>query len=215
MDLAKIEKINALQVVAKEMQIKKFETMKADFPKYMKRRQKEFAKQLKAYIDENGYEGEYVPSENTIPLLEITEFAFKPLIKSLCFIPSYSASEMQVAFEYYKKITYQLNKLAVYPPKVADICSMLDISMATFENYRVRSSDEYMREVCNKIVDFCVKTIDDAGFSNKANTGYAIFHQKALNKLRDNDPVKHNTLIQNNGFMSEQQLKEFENKFDT
>ena len=94
---------------------------------------------------------------------------------------------------------------------------MVNISKSTFEKYQTTSSDENMREVCNKVQDYCVARTADSAFSSrdKAFVTFSIFHQKASNKQRDNDPVQNNTYIQNNTIMTDEMFRDMDSKYSS
>ena len=129
--------------------------------------------------------------------------------------PSYSADEIALAFDFYVECSLKLNETSYYVPKVEDFCRLINVSQYTFENYRKNSSDENMREVCNKIIDWCSARLADIAFSSKdkAIITYGIFHQKASNNKRDNDPIQNNTYIQNNNIMTDEEFSDLASKF--
>ena len=189
-------------------QMQKLESMKKSLPRYIKKRQKQFALELQPYLNES-----FMPEPDKIPLLDITENVFKPIIKVAgAFSPTYSADEMALAFDFYVDCVKKLNKISAYTPKIEDFCRLINISKNAFGRYQRNSPDENMREMCDKIQDYCVARTADGAFTGRLDNKYAMFHQKASNNQRDNDPVQNNFLIQNNTIMSEEEFKELANK---
>lgn len=209
------EKRNQIVIKTSDYQVKKLEQMKRGLKRYINKRRKLFAEEWADFKEKNTMDGELIPSMDKIPMNEIIEHTFAPLIKIAGCSPSYSADELSIAFDFYIECSQELNKTAYYVPKIEDFCRMVNISRATFEKYQTLSSDENMREVCNKIQDYCVARTADGAFSSKdkAIVTYSIFHQKASNKQRDNDPVQNNTFIQNNTIMSDEMFKDMDSKY--
>lgn len=211
------EERNLVVTKTSEYQVQKLEQMKKGLKRYIKKRKKAFAEEWTKFKEENTMDGQLIPVIDKIPMNEIIEHTFAPLIKVAGFSPSYSADELALAFDFYVQCSQELNKTSYYVPKIEDFCRMVNISKSTFEKYQTTSSDENMREVCNKVQDYCVARTADGAFSSKdkAIVTYSIFHQKASNKQRDNDPVQNNTFIQNNTIMSDEQFNDLSSKYQT
>lgn len=206
---------NEIVIDTTEYQIQKLEQMKKGLKRYINKRKKSFAEEWVKFKEENTMDGQMIPVTDRIPMLNIIEHTFAPLIKVAGFSPAYSADEVALAFDFYVQCSQEINKTSYYFPKIEDFCRLLNISKATFEKYQTSSSDENMREVCNKVQDYCVARTADGAFSSKdkALVTYSIFHQKASNKQRDNDPVQNNTYIQNNTIMTDEMFKELDSKY--
>lgn len=202
-------KRNQVALQAKDYQLAKLDEMVKKFPKFLNKRTKEFSKELQAYIEELPVEEE----KETIPLFELTQHAFKPLVKASGFTPLYSASEMSIAYDYYMYCTEQLNKYSTYIPKIEDFCRLMGISTDRFTDYMTSSSDENMREICKQILNYCTAVLADAGLSNRVDKIYAIFHQKSSNKQRDNDPVQFNNFTQNNTVLTPDEFNELAKRY--
>lgn len=187
----------------------KLQEMKTKLPRYINKRKKEFVKEFQEYKDKNSFDGQYFPEERKIPMFKVIQHTFRPLIKVAGLSPVYSADELSVAFDFYVDCVEKLNETAPYPPKIEDFCRMINISRKTFDRYQNSSSDENMRNVCDKIQDYCVARITDGAFSGEFEKIYAMFHQKSSNKQRDNDPVQNNIMVQNNTIMSDDQYRDF------
>lgn len=204
---------NMVVLAQQQYELAEIEKMKEKLPSYIKTRKRKFAKEFKQYVDENSSGGAYFSDETKIPMYKIINHTFEPLVKSNGICPNYSANELSVAFDFYKDVAEQMNDKDVYTPKIEDFCALLNISKDKFTKMQSTSSDEQIREVCNRIQDFCVARIADGAFSGRLEKNYAIFHQKSSNKQRDNDPVQNNTFIQHNTVMSDEKIAELYNKF--
>lgn len=206
---------NEIVIDTTEYQIQKLEQMKKGLKRYINKRRKSFAEEWLQFKEENTMDGQMMPVIDRVPMSEIIEHTFSPLIKVAGCSPAYSADEIALAFDFYVECSNELMKTSYYIPKPEDFCRMINISKATLEKYQTSSSDENMREVCNKIQDYCVARTADTAFASKdkALVTYSIFHQKASNKQRDNDPVQNNTYIQNNTIMTDEMFKELDSKY--
>lgn len=205
---------NEVAAYSRDMQVDMLDKMLSEFPAYLDERSKEFSKELAEYIDNHSESGSYLPEDATrIPLLQITQHAFKPVIKVAGISPKYSADQLAIAFDYFAQCTLKLNEYYIYIPKIADFCRMLNISTNKFKDYKTTSSSEEMREICYMIEDFCSSIVDDAAFNSRIEKTYAIFHQKFSNSRRDNDPVVNNNFVQNNNIMSEKEMADVMKKY--
>ena len=196
-----------------EYQLMKLDSMKRQLPRYIKKRRKQFAVELSEYMDKNSFDGNYMQEPDKIPLFDLIENVFKPIIKVAgAYSPAYTADELALAFDFYVECVKKLNEISAYTPKIEDFCRMINISKSAFNRYQRNSSDENMRELCEKIQDYCVAKIADGALTGRLEKVYSIFHQKSSNNQRDNEPVQNNFLIQNNTIMSDEQFKELANK---
>lgn len=211
----KVNKNNDIVIKTTKYQMTKLDEMKKGLDKYIEERKEKFAKEYQKFIEDNTMDNQLLPVQDKFVLSDIIEHTFSPIIKVAGITPSYSADEMALAFDYYCECSLKLNSTTYYVPKIEDFCRLLNISTRTFEKYRTTSSDENMRETCNKIMNWCSAKLADIAFSSKDKNivTYAIFHQRASNNLRDNDPVQQNTFIQNNNIMSDEQFSNLANKF--
>lgn len=212
--MATLEQHN--EIVSRERDFAKLRLQqeKSNLKKYIRKRQKEFAGKFQEYIDRNSVDDQFLPSEDTLPLYEVVASTFRPLIKVYGVMPSYSAEELAVAFEFYKKVSIQINDTIKYIPKKEDFCALLDISTTTFANYLKDANDPEKRDVCQKVIDFCGARTADGALMGDVEKTYAIFHQRASNNLRDNDPIQQNNFIQSNTIVSDEQLKDLLDKFN-
>ena len=201
-----------LIVSTTQYQAQKLSEMKEKLPKYIKKRKKQFLKEFADYKDKNTIDGNFIPEDNKIPMYNIIQNTFSPLISYGSISPSYNADEMWLAFEFYRECAKKLNETTIYVAKIEDFCSLINISKNTFDKYQTSSNDENMRDVCDKIQNYCVARTADGAFVGYLDKVYSIFHQKSSNKQRDNEPIQNNILVQNNTIMSEDQFKELASK---
>lgn len=205
---------NELMLSTTQYQLQKLDEMKKYLPKYIKKRKKEFQKELQSYIEFNSVDGNFIPDNNRIPMFNVIQHTFSPLIDVGGISPRYNADEMAMAFEFYKQCTERLNQETIYTPKIEDFCSMLNISRKSFDKIQLNSSDENMRDLCDKIQDYCTAKTADGAFAGILDRVYSIFHQKSSNKQRDNEPIQNNIMIQNNTIMNDDQFKELASKYN-
>lgn len=208
-----VDENNAIVEDTKKYQLQKLQEMKQKLPKFINTRKKAFALEYKEYTQKQSSEDESFEGQGKIPMFKLIQHTFRPLIKCAGCSPAYSADEISIAFDFYKNCTETLNESGVYIPKIEDFCSLINISKSTFNQYQTNSTDQEMREVCNKIQDYCVARLADSAFFGATDKVYSIFHQKASNKQRDNDPIVNATYVQNNTIMTDEQYRELASKF--
>lgn len=211
-DKLKIQEVverNDLFVEQSRFQELKLQEMKEKLPKYINKRRKEFAKEFQEYKEKNSFDGQFFPEERKIPMFKVIQHTFRPLIKVAGLSPVYSADEIAIAFDFFVDCVEELNETCPFVPKIEDFTRMINISKKTFERYQNSSSDENMRNICDKIQDYLVARLADGAFSGQVDRLYAMFHQKSSNKQRDNDPVQNNIMVQNNTIMSDDQYRDF------
>ena len=208
---------NEIVMKTTEYQIQKLDQMRKGLKRYINKRKKDFLKEFELFQENQTLDGEYISSPEKNAMNSLIEHTFAPIIKVASHSPTYSADEIALAFDFYIECSEKLNKTAYYVAKIEDFCRMINISKNMFERYQTTSTDENMREICNKIQDYCVARTADSAFSSKdkAMVTYSIFHQKASNKQRDNDPVQNNTYIQNNTIMTDELFNDLSNKYQT
>lgn len=215
--LEKAEERNLVVTQTTDYQIQKLDSMKKGFKRYLNKRKKDFAIEYQQFVENNTMDGNLIPVIDKVPMALIIEHTFAPLIRVAGVSPTYSADEMAIGFEFYVKCSQSLNELSYYIPKIEDFCRLMNISRNTFDRWQSTSADENMREVCNKIQDYCVARTTDSAFSSKdkAVVTYSIFHQKSSNKQQDNVPIQNNTYIQNNTIMSNEDFNELASKYSS
>lgn len=214
-DSETVEERNIIATKTSEYQIQKLEQMKKGLKRYINKRRKAFAEEWIRFKEDNTMDGQIVPSMDRVPMATIIEHTFAPLIKVAGFSPAYSADELSIAFDFYIECSQELNKTAYYIPKIEDFCRLANISKSTFESYQTSSSDSNMREVCNKIQDYCVARTADMALASrdKAIVTYSIYHQKSSNKQSENVPVQINNYTQNNTIMTDEMFKDMDSKY--
>ena len=197
-------------------QIQKIEKMKKQLPKYLTARAKQFAEEFDKYVQKNSMAGEFMPEDGAkIPLLELSNHTFKPIIKVAGVIPQYSADELALGYDFFVDCTEKLNKTVAYIPTVEDFCRLMNMSTSKFKEYKTASTDESVREICTQVEDYCYAVSIRAGFSGLAEKTLTIFHNKASNSRRDNDPIQNNTFVQSNTVLNESEFNELARKFRT
>lgn len=195
-------------------QMQKIEKMKKKLPKYITDRAKQFAEEFNEYIENNSASGEFMPEDGTkIPLLELANHTFKPLIKVAGVIPLYSADELALGYDFFVDCTEKLNKTVAYIPTVEDYCRLMNMSTSKFKEYKTTSTDESIREICTQVEDYCYAVSIRAGFAGLTEKTLTIFHNKASNARRDNDPIQNNTFIQNKTVLADSEFNELARKF--
>ena len=211
----KTEERNLVVTQTSEYQLQKLDKMKKGFKKYLNKRKREFAVEFEQFCKDNTMDGNLIPVIDKVPMAMLIEHTFAPVIKVAGFSPAYSADEMAVGFDFYINCSQTLNEVSYYVPKIEDFCRFMNISRNTFDRWQSTSSDENMREVCNKIQDYCVARATDGAFASrdKSVVMYTMFHQKSSNKQQDNPPVQNNTYIQNNTIMSNEDFNELASKY--
>lgn len=190
------------------------EKKKADLPKFIRKRKKEFVKELEAYNIARTDESEEVTiADKTIPMLELVENCFAPFIKVAGVAPQFSPKDLSVIFDYYKECIKEMNKTQIVPPTKEMFCSLCGISTERFSEYKNGSSPE-MREICLRVEDFIANYLSVSGLTRKTDTVTGIFIQKSsLGRKEDNGPqqvTNNNTLI-----LSDNEFAELLSKYST
>lgn len=204
------KKRNQIVTMTTDYQIKKIEKMSRQLPKFLEKRAKQFAEEYNEFLDT-----EMIDDPTRLPLAQITEHTFQPLIKVAGITPLYSADQLALAYDFYRDCSLKLNQTGLYIPKKQDYCRLLGISTDRFEEMKNTSSDENVREVCKQVEDYCVAILADAALNERVEKVYAMFHQKSSNKQRDNDPVQNNTFIANQTILSESQFNDLARKYQS
>lgn len=190
------------------------EKKKAELPKFIRKRKKEFVKELEVYkIAQTTEDDEVIIADKTIPMLELVDNCFAPFIKDAGIAPQYSAKELSVIFDYYKECIKEMNKYQIVPPTKEMFCSLCGISTELFTKYKNGSSPE-VREVCLRVEDFIANYLSVSGLTRKTDTVTGIFIQKSsLGRKEETGPqqvTNNNTLI-----LSDTEFAELLNKYST
>ena len=185
---------------------------KRQLPRYIKKRKKEFLKELQVYGIAKEDEDESVQILNkTLPMVELSDFCFAPFIKSAGIAPQYSASELDIIFDYYKQCIKDMNKVEIFPPNKEQFCQLCGISTELFTQYKNGSSPE-IREVLLRVEDYIANYLNVGGLTRKTDAVTGIFIQKSsLGRKEASEP---NVQINNNNLvLSDQEFAELMAKY--
>lgn len=85
----------------------------------------------------------------------ISNYFFKSINPMSNVEPKYSAEKLSIVFEYFCYVLGEINiSIGNYMPTITTFCRFAGITKQTFDRYKV-SNDESMRNVCEKINDYC------------------------------------------------------------
>ena len=181
------------------------EKQKADLPKFIKKRKRQFIKALEEYdiIQVPKYilaeSGEKVFVQNkTLSMYDIEELCFAPLIKfTNGMTVDYTPDEMATMFDYFKICIKEMNKVELVPPTKEMFCSLCGFSTKRFTQFKAQSSE--MAEVMAQIEDFIANFLNMSGLTRKTDAVTGIFIQKSsLGRKEDDGPqqvTNNNTLV--------------------
>lgn len=142
----------------------------------------EYAKENKMACkwDKDGYPVDYTVE---IKPIVINNYFFKSIVPLGSKIPTYSAEQIAMAFDYYMDIITNINvHIGNYPTSLTTFCKFLGISMATLRNYR-NSEDMDMRNIIEKIYDQIGEenlTMSQMGVAKEKST---LFRLKTQNEI--------------------------------
>lgn len=195
------------------------EKQRAELPKFIKKRKKQFIKQLEEYNiiqeqknDEEGSTG-VVIANKTLPMYELTEMCFAPFIKNVGGIAiQYSPDEMQIMFEYFKDCVKEMNKYELVPPNKEMFCSICGFSTEKFSELKSQSPE--MREILLRIEDYIANYLNISGLTRKTDTVTGIFIQKSsLGRREATEPQQ---VVNNNILaLSDSEFAELLSKYPT
>ena len=142
----------------------------------------EYAKENKTACkwDKDGH-----PVDYTIEIkpIVINNYFFKSIVPLGSKIPTYSAEQIAMAFDYYMDIITNINvHIGNYPTSLTTFCKFLGISMTTLRNYR-NSEDIDMRNIVEKIYDQIGEenlTMSQMGVAKEKST---LFRLKTQNEI--------------------------------
>ena len=186
---------------------------KAQLPRYIKKRKKEFIKELQAYGIAKIEQDDVVRiMDKTIPLLELSEFCFKPFIKGIGLAPQYTAQELDLVFDYFKECIKEMNKYELFPPLKEQYCQLCGFSTEQFATLKNSSSPE-IREVLLRVEDFICNFVHIGGLTGKLEKLNSIFIPKTLGRKEAGEqaPVTNNNML----LVSEKEFAELLNKYKT
>lgn len=197
---------NELVVTARETQLQVIEIAKTKLPKLFKKRAKDLAKQIDQYNIRVVENGELIDSNEQ--LLDLCEYAFKPIINTNGVMMAYNHNELAVGFDYYRNIVKKLNKNGnFYAPTKEDFCRLMGISTATFLNY-ANSNVEEMREVCAMITDYLASVYTQMGLTGKVEKLTAMFYQKSALGRKETSVEQTPQQVTNNIVIGDSELKD-------
>lgn len=125
------------------------------------------------------------PVDYTVEIkpIVINNYFFKSIVPLGSKIPTYSAEQIAMAFDYYMDIITNINvHIGNYPTSLTTFCKFLGISMATLRNYR-NSEDMDMRNIVEKIYDQIGEenlTMSQMGVAKEKST---LFRLKTQNEI--------------------------------
>ena len=197
-EVEQVESVNEIVEISDYAQRQLIEQKKKELPKYIKKRKKQFVKELEQYgISQQDEEGNIVIVDKTLPLVEVSEHCFSPFIQTNGATIQYSAEELSIIFDYYKQVVSEMNKKQIFPPTKEQFCSLCNFSTSTFNNLKVRG-DEQTRELLLKIEDYICNYLSIGGLTRKVSEVTAIFAQKVMGRKEAGEqalPPQNNTLI--------------------
>lgn len=189
------------------------EEQKKHIPKYLKARRKQFAKEIERYKEDKINGDMVVYSDRALPLMDVTENAFRPLINFNGHIPTYSDAELCILYDYFKECSVELNKTELFVPTKEYFCSLLGISTRTFNSFK-ESNSMVRRELADRVEDFCANITTQAGLQKRVSEYVATFTMKSALGRRDNDPININAFSQNTTIMTDSDLAKMAQNFN-
>lgn len=188
------------------------EKKKADLPKYIRKRKKQFIKELQEYnIARTSEDEDVIIADKTIPMLDLIDNCFAPFIKNYGTAPQYSAKELNIIFDYFKECIKEMNKTQIVPPTKEMFCSLCGMSTTRFTEYKNGSSLE-IRELCLRVEDFIANYLSVSGLTRKTDTVTGIFIQKSsLGRKEATEPQQ--VVNNNNLVLSDSEFAELLNKY--
>lgn len=209
-----MEKQNEIVEITNLAQQELIEAKKKDLPKYIKKRKKQFIKELVAYNIAHQVDDEEMQIlSKTLPLVEITDKCFEPFIKNFGIAPQYSASELSLIFDYFKDVIKEMNKDQIFPPTKEQFCQLCGFSTTKFTEYKNGSSSE-IREIMLQVEDYIANYLNIGGLTRKTDTVTGIFIQKSsLGRKEATEPQQ--VVNNNNLVLSDSEFAELLNKYST
>lgn len=180
------------------------EKKKEELPKYIKKRKKEFIKELEKYqIVQPTDDEEAIIMNKTIPMLELTDLCFSPFVKVAGQIINYSAGELNAIFDFYKDCIKQMNKVEILPPTKEQFCQLCGFSTARFNELKNSGSND-VREVLEQVNDWICNYLSIGGLTRKISEVSSIYQQKVLGRKEATDvqqaPPTNNIVIGDSAF---------------
>lgn len=199
--VAKRNQVYELTEYAKNELIEK---KKAELPKYIKKRKKQFVAELQKYnIIQSETDEEVQIMNKTIPMLELTEFCFSPFVKVAGAVLDYSPAEYSVIFDYFKECIKEMNKVEIIPPTKEMFCQMCGFSTTRFNELK-NSSTREIREILLQVEDYICNYLSVGGLTRKISEVSSIFSQKVLGRKEATEqqapPPTNNIVIGDSAF---------------
>lgn len=194
-----------------------FLAKRAELPKIIKKRRKQFIKELEDYKiikveNEEQDNTQYATIvDKKIPMYELSQHCFDPLIKWTGIIPKYSATELMVIFDYFKECVNEINKTELIPPTKEMFCTLCGISTNIFSQWK-NSADAELREVMYQIEDYIANFLTMGGLTRKISEVTGIFIQKSSLGRKEATDVQP-LFQQNNVILQDSMLKDLMEKF--
>jgi len=205
------DKKNELIVTARDKQLQVIEAAKTKLPKLFKKRAKELASEIEKYNIRVVQDGELIDSNEQ--LLDLCEYAFKPIINTNGTMMAYNHNELAVGFDYYRQIVKKLNKNGnFYVPTKEDFCRLMGISTDTLLSYR-NSNVEEMREICAMINDYLASIYTQMGLTGKIEKLTAMFYQKSALGRKETSIEQLPQQVTNNIVIGDSELKDMLSKY--
>lgn len=206
-----IEKQNKVFEIVSYSQQELINQKKAQLPKYIKKRKKEFIKELEMYGIAKAEQDEMVKiMDKTIPLMDLSDLCFKPFIKGIGLAPEYSAEELDLIFDYFRDCIKEMNKYELFPPLKEQFCQLCGFSTEQFSTLKNSSSPE-IREVLLRVEDYICNFIHIGGMTGKIEKLNSIFIPKTLGRREAGEQAQ----VTNNNMLlvSEKEFAEMLNKY--
>lgn len=193
-----VEKINEVFEVTEYAKKELFLEKKKKLPSLVKKRKKQFIAELEEYkIARTDEEGNVVIADKTLPMVELAEHCFSPFVKTAGVIADFTASEIEIIFDYFKECIKQMNKEQVFPPTREQFCLLCDMSTQRFNDLK-NTGDSQMREMLLKVEDYICNYLNVGGLTRKLDGVSGIFTQKVLGRREVGEaqaPQNNNTII--------------------
>lgn len=113
--------------------------LKKNLPQYLEEKEAELCEKIAR------------TSNSNITPMQIQEW-IRPTDNILC-LPKYTAEQMQIMFEAFRKMMIKINEKITYAPTKKMFCSFIGISTATYTKY-LNQGDAEMREIMLQVEDY-------------------------------------------------------------
>lgn len=200
-----MEQRNEIWEVTEYAKQQLIEKKKEELPKYIKKRKREFIKELEKYqISQPEDDENAIIMNKTIPMLELTDLCFTPFVKVAGKVVSYSADELAIIFEFFKECIKEMNKIEIMPPTKEQFCQLCGFSTIKFNELKNNGQKE-VREVLEQVNDWICNYLSIGGLTRKISEVSSIYQQKVLGRKEATDvaqaPQTNNLVISDSAFM--------------